>query len=133
MNFVLDASVTLSWAFEDERSQPALEVLERLRQDEAAVASLWPLEVTNGLMAAERRGRLTSADAGRFLHLVRSLPIVIDPVARVRAFEATRSLARKHRLTAYDAAYLELAVRRGIPLVTLDGELQAAAEAEGVG
>ena len=133
MNFVLDASVTLSWAFEDERSQPALEVLERLRQDEAAVASLWPLEVTNGLMAAERRGRLTGADASRFLHLVRSLPIVIDPVARVRAFEGTRSLARTHRLTAYDAAYLELAVRRGIPLVTLDGELQAAAEAEGVG
>ena len=133
MNFVLDASVTLSWAFEDERSQPALEVLERLRQDEAAVASLWPLEVTNGLMAAERRGRLTGADASRFLHLVRLLPIVIDPVARVRAFEGTRSLARTHRLTAYDAAYLELAVRRGIPLVTLDGELQAAAEAEGVG
>lgn len=131
---MLDASVTLSWAFEDERSQPALEVLERLRQDEAAVASLWPLEVTNGLMAAERRGRLTSADAGRFLHLVRSLPIVTDPVARVRAFdERTRSLARKHRLTAYDAADLELAVRHGIPLVTLDGELQAAAEAEGVG
>ncbi len=132
MNFVLDASVTLAWAFDDERNRAALDALERLRTDEAVVAPLWPLEVTNGLLAAERRGRITAADAGRFAHLVRSLPIVVDPVARVRVFESTVSLARTHGLTTYDASYLEVAVRLGIPLVTLDGELRAAAEAEGV-
>jgi predicted nucleic acid-binding protein len=132
MNFVLDASVALAWAFEDERNRAALEVLERLRSDEAVVASLWPLEVTNGLLAAERRGRITAADARRFVQLVRSLPIVVDPVARVRVFEATTALARKHGLTSYDAAYLELAARLGVPLLTLDGDLRAAAEAEGV-
>lgn len=83
-------------------------------------------------LAAERRGRITAADAGRFVHLVRSLPIVVDPVARVRVFDATVALARKHGLTTYDAACLELAVRLGVPLATLDGELRAAAETEGV-
>jgi predicted nucleic acid-binding protein len=132
MNFVLDASVTLAWAFDDERDREALAALERLRAEEAVVASLWPLEVTNGLLAAERRGRITAADGTRFLHLVRSLPVVVDPVARVRVFEATLALARKYGLTTYDAAYLELAVRLGVPLATLDGDLRAAADAEGV-
>lgn len=132
MNVVLDASVALAWAFEHERDRASLEALERLRTDEAVVASLWPLEVTNGLLAAERRGRITAADARRFIQLVRSLPIIVDPVARVRAFEATTALARKHGLTSYDAAYLELAARLGVPLLTLDGDLRAAADAEGV-
>lgn len=132
MNFVLDASITLAWAFDDERDARVLDTLERLRGGEAAVASLWPLEVTNGLLAAERRGRIDVAAGSRFIHLVRSLPIVVDPVARVRVFEATLALARRHRLTAYDAAYLELAVRLGVSIATLDGDLRAAAEAEGV-
>jgi predicted nucleic acid-binding protein len=132
VNFVLNASVTLAWAFDDERNSDALDALERLRAGEAVVASLWPLEVANGLLAAERRGRTTAADANRFVHLVRSLPIVVDPVARVRAFEATMALARKHGLTAYVAAYLELASRLGVPHATLDGDLRAAADAEGV-
>lgn len=132
MNFVLDASITLAWAFDDERDARALDALERLRGEEAAAASLWPLEVTNGLLAAERRGRIDAADSIRFIHLVRSLPIVVDPVARVRVFEATLALARRHRLTTYDAAYLELAVRLGVPMATLDGDLRTAAVAEGV-
>lgn len=132
MSFVLDASVTLAWAFDDERDRGALDALARLRSGEAVVASLWPLEVTNGLLAAERRGRITAADASRFIHLVRSLPIVVDPVARVRLFEATMALARRHGLTTYDAAYLELASRLGVPLATLDGDLRNAAAAEGV-
>ncbi len=132
MNFVLDASVTLAWGFEDEGGAYALGVLEGLRSSEAIVASLWPLEVANGLLTAERRGRIEAADARRFLHLLLSLPIVVDPVARRRAFEAVHALAKKHALTSYDAAYLELAVRLGLPIATLDGPLRASAEAEGL-
>lgn len=132
MNFVLDASVALSWCFEDERSEDALRVLESLRSSEAVTASLWPLEVANGLLTAQRRGRLEPARATRLGRMLLSLPIVVDPVARGRAFAATTALARAHGLTSYDAAYLELAVRLGLPLATLDGPLADAARAEGV-
>lgn len=129
---VLDASVALAWCFEDEGGDYATGVLETLRASEAIAASLWPLEVSNGLLTAERRGRIDRAGCTRFTALLRALPIVIDPVARQRAFGATYALARKHALTAYDAAYLELAVRIGVPLASLDVPLQKAAEAEGV-
>jgi predicted nucleic acid-binding protein len=132
VNFVLDASVALAWVFEDEGGDYALRVLDELRASEAVAASLWPLEVTNGLLTAERRGRLGMADARRFLHLLLSLPIVVDPVARRRAFEGVHSLARTHELTAYDAAYLELGVRYGIPVATLDDALGKAVRAEGL-
>lgn len=132
MNLVLDASVTLAWCFEDEGGEYAVGVLESLREKEAVTASLWPLEVTNGLVTAERRGRLGRADAAQFVRLLLSLPIVIDPVARRRPFESTYGLARTRGLTTYDAAYLELAIRLGIPLATLDGRLRDAAAEEGV-
>lgn len=132
MNFVLDASVALAWAFEDEGGDYALRVLDELRATEAVAASLWPLEVTNGLLTAERRGRLGAADARRFLHLLLSLPIVVDPVARRRAFDGVHALARAHGLTSYDAAYLELGVRYGIPVATLDGALGTAVRGEGL-
>ncbi|HUG40711.1 MAG TPA: type II toxin-antitoxin system VapC family toxin [Longimicrobiales bacterium] len=131
MSFVVDASVVLAWGFED-AGEYAVEVLEGLRSTDAVVASLWPLEVTNGLLAAERRGRIEPADARRFLHLLLSLPIVVDRVATRHVFEATHALARKHGLASYDAASLELAVRLGAPMATLDGPLLAAAEAEGL-
>jgi predicted nucleic acid-binding protein len=133
MNFVIDASVVLSWCFEDEGGDYAVSVLEELVSSEAVAASLWPLEVTNGLLTAERRGRIALAEARRFARLLLSLPIVVDPVGRRRAFDATHAMARRHGLTSYDAAYLELATRLGIPLATLDGPLRAAADAEGVG
>lgn len=132
MNFVLDASLALAWCFEDESGDHAVSVLEALRSSEGATASVWPLEVVNGLLTAERRGRLDAADVRRAASLLLSLPIVVDPIARRRAFESTHALARKHGLTSYDAAYLELAVRLGIPLATLDSPLAAAAAAEGV-
>jgi predicted nucleic acid-binding protein len=132
VNFVLDASVTMAWCFEDEGGEYALSVLNALPSSEAVAATLWPLEVVNALLTAERRGRIQSADAARFLRLVRALPIVIDPTARSRAFADTHRLAQKHRLTAYDGAYLELAVRLAVPLATLDGPLRAAATAEGI-
>jgi predicted nucleic acid-binding protein len=133
MNFVLDASVTLAWCFEDEGGDYAVAVLDALRSSEAVAASLWPLEVTNGLLTAERRGRLEREAAGQFAHLLLSLPIAIDPVARRRSFETIHGMARTHGLSSYDAAYLELAVRLGVPLATLDGRLKAAAQVEGVG
>ena len=132
MNFVLDASVTLAWAFEDEGGEYAREVLARLEREEACTTALWPLEISNGLLVAERRGRIEPADSARFARLLLSLPIVVEPVDRRRVFEQTRTLARRWNLSAYDAHYLELAIRFGIPLATLDEGLRQAAENEGV-
>jgi len=131
VNFVLDASVTLAWAFEDEGGEYARSVLARLESEEACTTALWPLEISNGLLVAERRGRIDPAASARFTRLLLALPILVDPADRRRTFEQTRILARRHHLSAYDAHYLELAVRHGIPLVTLDKDLRQAAEAEG--
>ena len=133
MNLVLDASVALAWAFENEGGDYPKLVLEALGRAEAVTSSLWPLEVSNGLITAERRGRITAADSSRFAALLMALPIVIEPLDRRRVFEATRLLARSRGLSVYDAHYLELAGRLGVPLATLDKGLTAAAEAEGVG
>jgi predicted nucleic acid-binding protein len=132
LNFVVDASVALSWCFEDEGGEYALSVLDALQASEAAAASLWPLEVTNGLLVAERRGRIEPDAAARFGRLLLALPIAVDPVSRARSFEGVRVVARRRGLSAYDAAYLELATRLAVPLATLDLPLRRAAEAEGV-
>ncbi len=132
MNFVLDASVTLAWCFEDEGGEYAERVLGALRTSGAVAASLWPLEVANGLAVAERRGRLDATDARRFMDLVLALPIAVDPTSRAAAMTASYDLARRRTLSAYDASYLELALRLGIPLATLDVRLREAAQAEGV-
>lgn len=132
MNFVLDASVALSWAFEDERSQTAVAVLDELERSEAITSTIWSLEVVNGLLTAERRGRISGPDANRFGALLLELPIVVDPSERRRPFDAVRQLARSHRLTAYDASYLEVALRLGLPLATLDERLARAAADAGV-
>ena len=132
MNFVLDASVALSWCFEDEGDAYPLSVLSSLRHSEAVAASLWPLEVANGLLSAERRQRITPAESARAGRLLLSLPIAIDPVARSTALLGTTELGRRCGLSSYDAAYLELAIRLGLPLATVDGRLRSAAVAEGV-
>jgi predicted nucleic acid-binding protein len=132
MNFVLDASVALAWCFEDEAHAESIAVLDGLRSGEAVVAHHWTLEVANGLVSAERRERLTADEATRFARLLLALPIAVDPVTRGTALTETRRLARTHRLTSYDAAYLELAVRLGVPLATLDAPLRTAASAEGI-
>lgn len=132
MNFVLDASVALAWCFEDEASVYSDGVLESLVSGEAVVPPLWPTEVTNVLLAAVRRRRLDSAAAAAVRRLLQALPIAVDPLDRSRAFDETMALAGAHGLTTYDACYLELARRRGIPLATMDAALRRAAEAEGV-
>ena len=132
MTFVLDASVTLAWAFEDEGGEYADAVLNSLRDDEAITTSLWPVEISNGLLVAERKGRIDATSSARFARLLLTLPVIVEPLDRRRVFETIQPLARRYGLSAYDAHYLELSVRWAVPLATLDGKLMAAAEAEGI-
>jgi predicted nucleic acid-binding protein len=129
MPFVLDASVTACWAFEDEDHLVAALALERVRFDEAHVPSLWWFEVRNTLIVNERRKRLTESVTADFLRELARLAVTVD---RSPKEADVLMLARKHRLTVYDAAYLELARREGLPLATLDRALAGAARAEAV-
>jgi predicted nucleic acid-binding protein len=130
--FVLDCSVTLAWFFEDEANAYADAVQGSLTTTPAVVPTLWPLEVANALVVGERRKRTTEAKATKFLTLLKSLPITADDETGARAWQETMHLARSHSLSAYDAAYLELALRRGLALATLDEQLKTAATAVGV-
>jgi predicted nucleic acid-binding protein len=130
--FVLDCSITLAWFFEDETDAYADAVRDSLASASALVPSLWQLEVANALVVGERRKRTTEAKATAFLTLLKSLPITADDETATRAWQETLHLARAQNLSAYDAAYLELAVRLGLPLATLDEPLKAAAKAVGV-
>ena len=130
MPIVIDASVTMAWCFDDEATPLTDGVLDQLRDQEAFVPALWQLEVANVLLIAEWRGRITEAQATRFLDLLMQLPIRIDhSLTNVAALLAA---GRRHRLTAHDAAYLLLAERIGAPLATLDSNLIAAAQTAGV-
>jgi predicted nucleic acid-binding protein len=129
---VLDCSIVMAWYFADEQSDYADHVARRLPQHAAIVPVNWPLEVANVLVIGERRKRSTQAHAARLLKTLKGLPITVDDETNLHAWETTISLARAHGLTAYDAAYLELAVRRGLPLATLDDTLKVAAHAAGV-
>lgn len=132
MSFVLDSSVSLAWCFEDERTDATDALLERLADSGAAAPSLWPLEVLNALTMAERRDRLDSERRQRLAGFFRDLPVIIDDETATQAWAVTAQLAVRFRLTLYDAAYLELAQRTGLPLATLDRELRSAAGALGV-
>ena len=130
--FVLDASVTVSWCFEDERTPATQAVLERLREVTAFVPAIWPLEVGNALLVAERRSRLGPEQTGAILDLLARLPIrFADPVTGPD-WMALVVLARNAGLATYDAAYLDLALRSGLPLASTDARLRAAAETRGV-
>jgi predicted nucleic acid-binding protein len=131
-DFVLDGSVTIAWFFEDETDDYADSVEDALTVATAIVPSLWRLEVANALLMGERRKRTTEAKVTAFLSLLKLLPIAPDDETANRAWQETLNLARTHNLSVYDAAYLELAVRRGLPLATLDAKLKAAAFAVGV-
>ena len=131
--FVLDCSVTMAWCFEDEADAFADAVMNALSRDnEALVPSIWPLEVANVLLTAERKGRSSAADSNRFLELLQALPVRVDAQTGARAFGPTLAFGRDLGLTAYDAAYLELAVRHGVPLATRDARLKAAGRRSGV-
>jgi predicted nucleic acid-binding protein len=130
--FVLDNSIVMAWSFQDETDEYADAVLDRLAIARAVVPALWPLEVANALLMGERRKRSTEAETAKWTGILKSLPIVIDGATNAHAWSDTLALARGHNLTAYDAAYLELAVRRSLPLATIDRNLKLAAETVGV-
>jgi predicted nucleic acid-binding protein len=129
---VLDGSVTMAWCFDDEATPYTNGVRDRLADVRAVVPTIWPLEVANAAIVGERRNRLDEARTCRFFSLLDGLLIVIDDETSGRAFGETPHLCRAHNLSAYDAACLELAMRRGLPLACLDGKLKAAASAVGV-
>jgi predicted nucleic acid-binding protein len=129
MPMVVDASVTISWYLADEATAKTQSILRRLGESEAVVPVLWWFEIRNVLLTNERRGRLGATQTASILAHLAGLRIALD---RDPAGDAVLALARKHRLTFYDAAYLELAQRRDAPLATLDRRLAAAARGAGV-
>lgn len=131
--FVLDCSVAMRWCFHDDATTYAEQILRHLSNAEAWVPSLWSLEVANVLLVGERRHRLTPADSSRFVSLLQTLPIQTDAETASRSWSDALPVARSHRLSAYDAAYLELAMRLGCPIATLDENLRRAAKPLGVG
>jgi predicted nucleic acid-binding protein len=130
--FVIDASVALAWCFDDEATESSRALLDRFENEQAAVPSLWHLELANALALGERNRRITPARTSEFIALIVGLPIVVDEQTPNRALSAVLELARSERLSAYDASYLELAMRRGIPLATKDDDLAKAARRAGV-
>jgi predicted nucleic acid-binding protein len=124
--FLPDASATLPWRFADTPWTEAL--LDRLQGgEEVMVPAHWPLEIINGLLMARRRGRVTTDQISEFVEDLACLPIRLEPLSGPAQWPAILALAEQYRLTAYDAAYLELAQRSGLPLATLDGDLRKAA------
>ncbi len=130
--FVLDASVAVAWCFRDEASPAAAALLESMERRTAWVPILWHFEVANLLMQAERRGRATEAGCADFIDTLNALPIETEVAMHGRVFGHVRMLARRHGLTVYDAAYLDVAIQRRIPLATRDRALARAARAAGV-
>ncbi len=128
---VVDCSVTAAWCLEDGTSPAAERVLERVIREGALVPALWAFEMSNVLVVAERRGRITAADAERAVELLGRLPIALDP-PHAGTLARCRAVGREYGLTAYDAGYLDLALRRGLELATFDAELAAAARRAGV-
>ncbi len=124
---VLDASVAISWCFADQASAETDRLLDTVRDDGALVPGLWFLEVGNVLLQAERRGKITASDVAVRLELMSALPIMVDQNKVGRAWNEVLDLARVERLSFYDAAYLELAIRRDLPLFTRDNSLAEAA------
>ncbi len=130
--FVVDNSIVMSWCFNDEANDYADRVLDRLAAGAAFVPSIWPLEVVNVLLVAERKKRLETFDCVRFLRFLEQLPITVEYGQGEVRMKELLSLARSNRLSSYDAAYLDLAMRKGVPIATLDNALAKAAKKTGI-
>lgn len=127
-SFVIDNSVVMSWCFKDETNHYADAVLDRLLESTAFVPSIWPLEVVNVLLVAERKKLLSEADSVRFIALLSQLPIVVEYDRTERVMKDLLALARTNSLSSYDACYLDLSMRKGISIATLDTQLKKAAQ-----
>jgi predicted nucleic acid-binding protein len=132
MSLVLDSSIALAWVYADETTVPVREVFAALRESGAWVPGLWRLEVANVLEMGVRRKRHDAAFRDGTLADLAQLPLQVDADTDRQAWSTTLRLAQRHQLTLYDAAYLELALRRNLPLATLDEDLRRAAKAEKV-
>jgi predicted nucleic acid-binding protein len=132
VTFVLDASMALAWCFDDERSDRTDRVLGRLPADDALTPAIWPLEVANALRTAERRGRLGPGELATAAGLLLGLPIRVEAIGAAEALGGIADLARSLDLSVYDAAYLHLAITRGLPLATADERLRRACTEAGV-
>ena len=129
MAFVLDASITLAWVFPDEATEATDRLLESLLERQAYAPCLWPIEVASAFLAATRRRRLEASRWPWIRHSLDALPIAVEPVDAARVGSAVLELAQDRGISVYDAMYLELALRMGLPLATLDERLAAAARA----
>ena len=127
-SFIVDNSVVMSWCFKDEAHPFADSVLDRLSEVKAYVPCLWPLEVVNVLLVAESRKIISEADSIRFVSLLSHLPIFVEHEKPKEVMKDLLGLARAHKLSSYDASYLDLALKKGLPLATLDKKLRKAAE-----
>jgi len=123
-DFVVDNSVVMAWCFLDEESIYADTVLRSLETNIAIVPAVWPLEISNVLVVAERRQRLSKSDSINFLTLINDLPITVIQESPDRMTREILALAREHQLSTYDASYLDLAMRKGLPLATQDKALK---------
>lgn len=132
MSFVLDNSVALAWCFEDEQTSGIMALLDRVADQGAVAPQLWPIEALNGLLTAERRGRIAGDVRRSLAGFLHELPIRIDEETANNLWTATAQLAATHGLTAYDATYLELALRLRLPLATRDAAMVSAARTAGV-
>jgi predicted nucleic acid-binding protein len=127
-SFVVDNSVVMSWCFKDETNKYGDAVLNRLAESTAIVPPIWPLEVVNVLLVAERRNRLKQVDSVRFITLLSQLPIVVEHEGSERKMKDLLALGRANNLSSYDAAYLDLSMRKDCPIATLDKKLIEAAK-----
>jgi len=131
-NIVLDASVALAWCFPDEGSDYADEVLTAVAGQTITVPAIWPLEIANAVLVGERRRRVKALEISRFAALLEELSIVQDSYSFTETIDRVLPVARDCNLAAYDAAYLELALRQNAPLATLDVDMQRAARRMGI-
>jgi predicted nucleic acid-binding protein len=132
MDFVIDASITAAWVMADEQSDLADRVIDSLDEKIATAPHLWALEMASILTVSERRKRITPAQKKMMAKAVEQLGVVEQPHTQAAVFGTIMDLAITHQLSAYDAAYLELAMRLDLPLATLDAALRKAAKTEGV-
>ena len=129
---VVDASVALAWGLPDEQSEYSDAVFDQVQDSTIWVTAIWSLEIANSVLMGERKRRFGEAETLRFFEMIESLNVAVDPLNLTETLERIVPLAREHQLTAYDASYLELALRKRLPLATLDQRLAKAATRAGV-